>query len=734
VVFAASSGAPVPVTPLLKPVPTSTELETTRIVGTVDVASGRVLVHVAPSDQIVEGVVNGEFDLAVDLTAGRNDLLVLVLDSGGRAVAGDVLVVVRQPTGGTGTGTTGFADTSWAFTRTGQVSFRLPDAAATRQIGGRDGWWVRARISAGGYGSDARYDPAIDPATGQPLTDANGNPVYRLTPATFAPPALRPLTLSASFTSPLVAFEHVLSENDFEQRFLGPLQPDAAVLPFVPGHDQQPTWYLGFQRAAAEVGFANTTTTLYVGMAESLYQGPGDLSPGASGPPVVVWEYWSGTGWAPLGTRDETQGLTRPGLVTFIGPANFRASVEFGREAFWLRARWERGSYTRPPWVRRVLTNTIWATQSTTAPLEILGSSTGEPGQTFRSARTPVLPGQAVEVREQDLPTSADQAVIRAEEGADAVTVTTDVGGQPAEVWVRWHQVTNFHESDPRSRHYTLDRSSGEVRFGNGTAGLVPPPGRTNVRMSYHFGGGAAGNRPVGGITQLKTSVPYVVGVANLESATGGTEQETPDAVRERGPRTVRHRNRAVAVADFDDLALEASAEVARVRTMGAASAAQAGLVALVVVPRSTDPRPIPSLRLLSQVADYLGQHAPPTIEIQVTGPSWLRVTVDAEIVPESPDAATNVHAAIVARLQEFLHPLTGGLDGQGWDFGRQPYRSDLLAVLEAVPGVDHVRRLGVAALPDSGDSEQPLFLVYSGDHQITMTGESGGDDGPSPA
>jgi hypothetical protein len=66
------------------------------------------------------------------------------------------------------------------------------------------------------------------------------------------------------------------------------------------------------------------------------------------------------------------------------------------------------------------------------------------------------------------------------------------------------------------------------------------------------------------------------------------------------------------------------------------------------------------------------------------------------------------------------LHPLTGGPDGSGWDFGRRPQRSDLFALLESIGGVDHVHHLAI-------DLEPPVpewpdrFLVFSGNHQISV-------------
>ncbi|HEX9374158.1 MAG TPA: putative baseplate assembly protein, partial [Roseiflexaceae bacterium] len=488
--------------------------------------------------------------------------------------------------------------------------------------------------------------------------------------------------------------------------------------------DTRPTLYLGFRRPGADTGFANRTAALYFNVAEVLYsQVANEATVEAA---TVTWEYWDGDGWSRLGTRDETQGFTRRGLVTFVGPEDLSATADFGMSEalYWLRARWDRGEYADPPRLRQVLTNTIWATHTLTTQNETLGSGNGEAGQLLSTARAPVLPGQRIEVRAPELPSAAERAAIVAQEGEDAISVVPSPDGRTTEVWVRWHEVPDFYDSDARSRHYTIDRLSGTVRFGDGRQGMAPPQGRANVRAAfYQTGGGTLGNRPARTITQLKTTVPYVDGVTNLEPASGGAGQESFDALKRRGPRALRHRDRAAAIADFEDLAFQASPDVALVRGRSASGSQDAGIVTLIVVPRGAGAKPIPSLELLARVQDYIAARLTPTVDLAVRGPDWLRVSVTAEVAPVSIEAATDVQTAILAALDAFLHPLTGGIDGAGWAFGRKPYRSDLYALVERVPGVSYVRLLVVDEQPDPGGARTDRFLVYSGDHQIAMSG-----------
>ncbi|KOU08790.1 hypothetical protein ADK86_03250 [Streptomyces sp. NRRL F-5755] len=695
--------------------------------GRAAVEGGRVLVHNAATDEVVTADFSGRFTVDAAVRKGRNDLLVLVADDTERYVAGEVLPVVR----GDGPPISGFTDSTWAFTRSGQVTWRVPADVARRDVQGRPQVAVRARLAAGNYGLPAAYTPTTG-TEGSTVTDTvNGALAYRLAPATFRPPSIGPLLVRYDYVSPYEQPQQLLTDNDdLTEAVTG----TATFIPFTPTVDSEATLYLGFRRPGTDAGFAPRTVTLYFGVAETRYGSPeGVVGHDASEPPVVVWEYWNGRRWAPLGVRDETSGFTRRGLVTFIGPADFRSSTEFGETACWLRARKGRGRSPSTPRLYRVLTNTMWAAHTRTVRAEQLGSGNGEPGQTFRIAMTPVLPGERIEVRETEPPSAQERAIIEAEGGLDAVTTEPGSGDDPATVWVRWHRVPDFHESGPRSRHYVLERGSGEIGFGDGRRGLVVPQGRANVRAAeYRAGGGSVGNRPAGALSQLKSAVPGVEGVTNEEPARGGSAPESPQAIAERGPRTLRHGDRAVAISDYEDLALQASTDVARAKGIPAGTMAQGGRVTVVVVPRDADPRPVPDLALLARVTDHLAARLSPTIDAQVTGPAWLRISVTAEVVPTTPDLATEAQGAIHARLTAFLHPLTGGPGGRGWEFGRTPHRSELYPLIESVPGVDHVRTLRITVASDPDGAEPARLLVHSGDHDITMVSEPGGDDGPA--
>lgn len=662
--------------------------------------------------------------------------------------------------------------TPGTFTGSEGLDLTLPQTMAPVAVNGEERHWLRARLAGGHFGEAAGYTEDKITVSGVEI------PIYKPKAASYKPPVVKSVEFpDIAAGANEVAVSVCLGHNDLAYED----HTAAAVAginfsPFTVAEDTRPALYLGLDRP-----FDPRPATIYLQVEppdphEVAAERLAEIPPEAQA--QVTWEYWGLAGWTPLAALDETQTLARPDLVQFIAPEDLKPRPLFGQALCWLRARWRSGKFPVLPRLRRVLLNTTWASQVTTSRQENLGSSNGNADQAFQSAQSPVLPGQQLEVREPELPGAAERRALERLEGPDAITVTLDSAGQPDETWVRWHQVADFYASHPRDRHYTIDALSGRILFGDGQRGLVPLPGQNNIRLTYRSGGGAQGNRAAGSIVQLKSTVPYIEGATNPEPASGGAPREPIERVAARGPCWLRHRDRSVTAQDLEDLAFDADPSVARARAIlpsfdplalwldpPAAKApdlskhekVDAGRMGMVLVPRGDAKRPVASLGLLRRVKGHLASRSPVTADLWVAGPEWVEVTVAATVVPASLAVADAVLSRVTAALDGFLHPLTGGREGQGWPFARIPHASDLYAVIEAVAGVDHVRVLKVSNEPQITQAEdeslmnalrkrlnQPLedaarqtpdpaverwlgrSLVYSGRHHILLALEGG--------
>ena len=443
-----------------------------------------------------------------------------------------------------------FLDSTSAFTRNGALSFDRPADLIETEVGGQKNFWIRARINSGNYGAPGSYE-----LVGQNWVFKEDRPLR--------PPCLKSLVFKYVREPKPIA--HCMSYNDFQFRDHTDdvNTPYVYFQPFLPDQDESPAFYLGF-----DAKFPQRTCRVYFELDDAAVGGGQQLggpAPGAAEDdlvqkgPRVVWEYWDGNRWADLLPQDMTDGFTRSGYLTFGGPKNFELRNVFDTNAFWLRARLESGSYDLPPVLRAVLVNAVDALNGVTVE-ETIGSSDGSIDQSFKLAAAPILGGPHVWVLEPDAPTSGDREQIQLDEGPESVKQDEDGNG----TWVRWHEVENFFDSAPNSRHYLCEPIQGEISFGDGRKGWVPPTARDSIKCEYRLGGGVAGNVGANTLTVLKQSIAFVQSVSNPFPAQGGADPETIEEAKSRGTFAIKNRDRAITAEDYESLALAASRRVAR--------------------------------------------------------------------------------------------------------------------------------------------------------------------------
>jgi predicted phage baseplate assembly protein len=406
-------------------------------------------------------------------------------------------------------------------------------------------------------------------------------------------------------------------------------------------------------------------------------------------PATFAWEYWNGQDWFPLDLlKDETAAFSRSGHVYLNAPPkNSMVAAVIGKVAgsrYWIRARLVTASYQRAPRLVAVRTNTVSAVQAQTIDNEILGGSNGRPEQTLRMTGRPILPGTL-------------QLVV--DEGDGEVV---------------WQEVSDFFASGPDDQAYVLDRTIGEVRFGDGRRGRIPVANARRpaniIARQYRFGGGSRGNLGAGKLTSLRGSIGGVeaAGVTNLFPAVGGSNEESLDDAKRRVPQTLKSRDRAVTEADFE-LHAKAAGGIARARALPLfhpdfPGVQVPGVISVIVVPHPDNPddeAPMPTESTLRNVCRYLDCRRLATVELYVVAPRYREIAITAEVIANDDADLAEVKQKALAAMRRYFHPLEGGDDstldkrGSGWPFGGGIYYSLVLQRL-IVPGVKRVVKLEI--------------------------------------
>jgi len=636
----------------------------------------------------------------------------------------------------------------------GSVEFPVPDDLEPTAVAGHDGHWVRARLVDGSYG---RYE-ATRAGGGTP--EDPPDPETWTTEHAVQPPAFETLEVGFEESGLQRPASHVIPKNNLAYGRDVTSTRRSRFRPFVGPPDDAQTLYLGFDRPLEDGPVPLLFDVREVQYSEGFY-------------PRLRWERSSDHGrWERVDARDGTESLTERGIVRLTFPEATTATSRFGEERHWLRARVAGSPFERrqsethssdddeadgqsfdpcgrtvgtdppagepgeePPEIRGLYPNTGWAYNVRTVRDERLGSSDGRGNQTMSTSERPVLDVE-LWVDEHDVLSESERTELHASESRD-VEVSRGADGEITAVWVRWTEVDALTGSDAEDRHYTLDPIDGRIQFGDGNDGRIPARGRDNIRATYRTGGGANGNVPAGAIEELKTAIPFVDAVANPLPADGGADEEPVEAVVDRAPKELRDRGRAVTAADVERIARDASRRLARVEcipSMDRSGDRAPGWVTLLVVPAAPDEKPVPSVTLREEVYRSVSERAAATLvadpeQLVVRGPTYVPVSVEVDVAAAGVGSLSRLEETVRSRVAAFLHPLSGGPDGEGWAFSETPCHSELYGLLEGIDGVDHVEDLVLrfrgsdsTLTVRDGDpipSMSTDALVHSGTHEV---------------
>ncbi len=597
------------------------------------------------------------------------------------------------------------------FTNTEIIDFQVPEDFVKTKVAEQEGLWMRARLVSGGYGFKATLPFKADDKS-----------THVFTPVIDRPPAIAAFRIGYSWRYGPFHPEQVIAYNDFqyEDRTYESIWPGNAYSPFTRMKDITPALYLGFDKKlpSDQIG-------VYFEIAEQRGETRG---------PAMLWEYYDGSRWRELSFEDETRNLRVPGILSFIAAEDSQLFARFGTPLHWVRGRMKEDGPPGEPLVKHVFPNAVWASEQRSYSDTPLGASSGLPNQVFRFTQIPLLADERIEVQERSGKRANtewrivareiepnDPNIIRdleemlSREGNQTdvvkgnVRLRRDRNKKVVEVWVRWLGREHFFNSGAEDRHYVIDRARGLVFFGNGVLGKIPPPAAAILSRNHRAGGGLTGNVAERTIKQLLGPLSGVQAVFNATRAEGGADAEPLEKFSLRGPKTIRHRGRAIAASDYETLAYEASPAVAVARVLplanpngpgGRTLRDMAGWITLIVIPRSDERRPWPTFGLREKVRKYIEARAAAEIaacgQIYVTGPEYQPVDVRAIITPKVPSEAGQVERRARLALEEFLHPLRGGPERRGWEPGRSIYLSDVAAVLERVEGLDYVEEIAL--------------------------------------
>jgi hypothetical protein len=437
-------------------------------------------------------------------------------------------------------------------------------------------------------------------------------------------------------------------------------------------------------------------------------------------PAKLKWHYSTGVGTKKQFSGDQitdaTGGLRRSGLVRINIPPDWEpaAAPADGLVPYAISISCASCTFSSPPRLRRLIPNTVIAQHRKFVEVDWLAIK-------CQVAKWLRLPGQ-----ELQLPVEQPEPL---EKSVHLHFFENDG------LWYEWQPTDHFYHHGPEDRVFVVDRPRKRLLFGNGLTGRIPvlhTGSEPLTKLCYFAGGGNLGN--IGELvwTSKETNIQPVNPVPGI----GGTEAETMTEAKARVGANLTRRERAITAEDFEWLAINtpgiaiARAYAAVGYHPGFPCHPVAGAITVFVVPEvpresglfesgdvvlapKTDPG------ALAEVTRRIDARRLITSEVYIRSVPYRAVHLEIELqgIFAYEDS---LQTDIALSLTQYLDPLVGGNEGDGWPFGGTLRPSSLIKQIQLhIDDGVIVKRVAIAL--DSGNVFEDCNDVVIGEHELVF-------------
>lgn len=465
-------------------------------------------------------------------------------------------------------------------------------------------------------------------------------------------------------------------------------------------------------------------------------------------PPSLRWEYYGVTaggepGWKSIEVMDLTENLTRSAMVTLVGKPDFVPARFFGAEGYFIRlvdadGRYDSAEGRQNPVVRGVWPNTVPVVQLERRLPEYFYIARGE-----RNKRCSLTAANLAQVEvwvneHGSLSVKEEEQFLQ----DPAVRVERSAEGAVTEIWIPWREVSRLEAADGDERVYLVDYAEGAVIFGDGHHGRIPPDSaQETIMVRYVVCDGAYGNIPPQSILGFASRPAGITWVTNRKRISGGSDRETIDQAARRCAGELLGMDRIVTLEDVQRAVLASNRSICRVKCAAHVdryNRPAEGRLAVAVLLREYrqggelfDAVVRPARRLLAEKASML---LAGTDKVDLFEVRYVEFFVAVDAVIEDYNLYHEVHQAISRRLAEFLDPITGNFNGQGWEIGQLPGRELIYNSIKTIPNIKWIRGLhlftyvvtekGRQAVEFGEVRKDPFTVPICGEPEINLTVE----------
>ncbi len=461
-------------------------------------------------------------------------------------------------------------------------------------------------------------------------------------------PVISGLRFSYDYTAKNVIPDKAILYNNFETTIVSELfEKRRSVVLFTGEESQGRSMYFGF--TAPPIG---TPFSMYFSL-ENRTDSPVD----------VTVEYYGNQHFEQVKLVDGTGGLCYSGALLLLIPKDCQQTTLFGRTCYWLRMvnhQKERTS-AQMPIISGIYLNMVKVQNHNTHTEYYYANDMQAPFH--------------IDVGEGSL--------------IDVKVWVNEEGGLPQEDnWVLWQKQESYQAL---GRVYDVDMMTGCIDFAPSVFLSYPVRGQAaTVKVEYQNYRGSLANVPAGSIHALSNAIPYIASVENPIPAFGGYDGYNEETSATLISSLLRTRNRAVTPRDYMDVIGQSTYGVRRIKTMS--NVDQNGLpspdtitIALLIDQYEQGGYVFASIKeKVRQRLEHSSCVLPLGKKLILAQPHFLPLSVRLWLECDNMEHSYDLQAQTNQSICQFLNPLDGGFEGQGWQIGEIPTSQQLMAFLGA--------------------------------------------------
>ncbi|WP_457622075.1 baseplate J/gp47 family protein [Persephonella sp.] len=407
---------------------------------------------------------------------------------------------------------------------------------------------------------------------------------------------------------------------------------------------------------------------------------------------VLEWSILTENGWEKIRPRiDTTDCFHRSGVVTFkipqdVKPVKEKIPVTARESYYFLRCKIDSGFYDYPPKATAVDINLVPAVQVRNVKKEHRVEA--------------IKPGSKIKISEECITSKKVSIFINGE---------------------RWYEVKDLKHYRNKDPVFLVDRGNGYIEFGDGINGKIPKGFNITINCFFQTSSGQKGNiQP----TKNWFIHDHIKG-ESLFTGYGGKEPESYEEAFKRAGKDLLKQHTCITEEDYRQVV--SSIPDIKISKIKALRVPDRNIVKIFVLPESDRTKPEPSKGLLKFLCKFLNERRLITTKIEVLPPIFAQIDLRCDITVKENFNPVSVKKRVLEDIHRFLHPVKGGRDKDGWDFGDILYISDFYTLIESIEGVDGVFNLEISSYSSGVKrSDRNLYLSenclpVSGKHLVNI-------------